>query len=142
MQLCDNDACTLSSFLLRSLWCLLTVFFWLATITVEICSRNITNMCAKKKTKTTTESTESMIKKLYLPSHRPAAHLQSHRNFLPIPCFRFSLWAPLPAAAAQLPQGECCHPVLCSTAWCHNTLLCSELNLKSKHSSVAFPDRF
>lgn len=33
-------------------------------------------------------STESMIKKLYLPSHRPAAHLLGHRTFLPIPLFQ------------------------------------------------------
>lgn len=86
MQLCDNDVCTLSSFFLRSLWCLLTVFLQLATITVGICSRNITNISGRKNA--TTESTECVIQKLYLPSHRTAAHLLGHRTFLPVPLFQ------------------------------------------------------
>lgn len=129
MQLCDNDVCTLSSFLLRSLWCLLTVFLQLATITVGICSRNITNISGRKSA--TTESTENVIQKLYLPSHKTAAHLLDHRTFVPIPLFQTD-------NVLLSPQQHSYHkvndaiPIWCPRAWCHSTLLVSGSKLKIK----------
>lgn len=129
MQLCDNDVCTLSSFFLRSLWCLLTVFLQLATITVGICSRNITNISGRKNA--TTESTECVIQKLYLPSHRTAAHLLGHRTFLPIPLFQTDDMLLLPQQHSYRRVNDAI-PIWCPRAWCHSTLLVSGIKVKIK----------